>query len=151
MVLWVMKDDSTEYQVKGAIDFSDSVHRIEYKEDRAMKVILPSETLLVSHVVIRQGEGTVASRSQLLKGIPTDSCWLFLVVEGAINCYGYLPVLGMDYVIVIQKGSDGNRVPLTKANLQAIVGSDPRWKTKIEKGKLTQVIRAYNKEMEESK
>jgi hypothetical protein len=80
-----------------------------------------------------------------VKGIPADSCWLFKTTTGAINCYSALPMIDITTAIAIQKGEDGQIVPLSKKNVEAITGtSDEKIRNWIEKGKLTKVIQYYN-------
>jgi hypothetical protein len=85
-----------------------------------------------------------------ISGQPADSCWLFKAVSGKISAYSYLAEVGYSYVIAIQDTEEENQpiVPLTKKNLEAMVGTPENDNVLklIEKGKLVKALEAYNSE-----
>ena len=130
----VMKDDSTFTQ-RTAIDISGKYHTLKIKTANGKKVIRPADTRWLSCITVDGAD---------LKGIPADSCWLFHSVKGKINCYAYLAEEGYNYLAAIQQG-EGPILPLTKANLLAMVGTqDPKLQKMIDRGKFANAIKRYN-------
>jgi len=131
----VVLTNEEELTFKAAIKLNDSIHSLTYKKRGAKRVITPQETREVFRLT-RDGKK--------ITGIPTDSCWLFKVVEGRINGYSYLASESAEYLSAFQVG-DGEILPLTKENLLPIVKDDPKRVKWVEKGGLGKAIVHYNK------
>lgn len=135
---YVEMKDGRQLLVHNVMDYYDSVAKLVLtrKSDSTI-TIRPNDTKLIVTMVYRTNER--------LEGIPADSCWLFKIVKGKIN--GYSPFAEKDdFVIAIQKGDDGAIVPLNPNNLAEMVGTDdPKINKLVEKKKLVNAIRAYNK------
>ncbi|MFN5169083.1 MAG: hypothetical protein ACK5DD_05630 [Cyclobacteriaceae bacterium] len=132
----VMADDST-FSQRTTIDISEKKHTLKVKTRNGKKLIAPSDTREVYRITM---EG------RKLEGIPADSCWLFHSVKGKINCYAYLAEEGYNFLAAIQQG-EGPILPLTKANLLAMVGTqDPKLQKMIDRGKFASAIKRYNTE-----
>lgn len=135
----ILKNDSA-IVAKTKIDHSKQKHSVTIRDaDHKKKIIYPSDT---------KGLTRIDETGNELYGIPTDSCWLFQSASGRINSFSFLAETGMDFIIAIQEGDDGRIVPLTKRNLLRIVGDDPKLQKLIDKGRLTKVIKLFNKDEE---
>ncbi len=121
---------------KSRINLDDSIHSLTYKEDGIKKKLTPKETV----EIFRYGFS-----GKKIVGIPTDSCWLFKVLEGKINGYSFLSEESTTYLSAFQEG-DGEILPLTKDNVMFYVGDDPKRIKWIEKGNYVKAILDYNKE-----
>jgi hypothetical protein len=118
-----------------AITITDSSQTIEYKDkDKTRHQIRPNQTEALFRLMT-EGED--------MKGVPTDSCWLFKVTKGAINGYSNLPEEN-EGIIAIQNGDTGPIIPLTKENLLPLISSDHLAMRRYEKGKLLATILTYN-------
>ncbi len=131
----VLKSDSV-INFKSRIESEDKKMYVIHKEKRIKRKIFPNDTREI------YGYSSVHGR---MKGIPSDSCWLFKGYAGAINSYLSLPLKDYTMIIAIQHGDDGPIVPLNRKNLEAITGTDdPKIAKWLEKNKLSQVIEYYN-------
>jgi hypothetical protein len=130
----VLKNDST-ITAYTKINTTDKTHTVKVKAKKESKIILPADTKEIYRI---------NASGKKFSGMPTDSCWLFLSAKGKINTYSYLAEYGTLYAIAIQEGEDGPIQPLTKDNLMAMVGDDPRIKKMIEIGKYGKAIETYN-------
>jgi hypothetical protein len=131
----ILKNDD-KLTFKSKIGLSDSIHSLTYKEAGEKRKILPLDTKEVFRFT---------TSGKRITGIPTDSCWLFKVVEGKINGYSFLATEGAEHLSAFQVG-DGEILPLTKDNLMPIVLDDPRRVKWVERGKLGKVIADFNRE-----
>ncbi|HTJ53389.1 MAG TPA: hypothetical protein VL443_28235, partial [Cyclobacteriaceae bacterium] len=77
-----LKNDSM-FRVKSRIDISTNKHFITVKKDKQKINISPADTKSISHISKYNG--------YTIKGIPADSCWLFMVDKGKINSYSFIP------------------------------------------------------------
>jgi hypothetical protein len=131
----ILKSDSV-LTFRSRVEKEDINMYILQKQKKQKRKIFPNDTKEISGYSDAWGR---------IKGIPADSCWLFKINEGAINCYSALPMIDITSTIAIQKGEDGKIVPLSKKNVEAITGTgDEKIQKWIEKGKLTKVIQYYN-------
>jgi hypothetical protein len=127
---------------------SDSVHRF--------RKIYPEQTLSLS-----------SGQEEWLKyGFPTDSCWTFKVITGAITVYAkntdYLvitktPLLSSEVsdfspaaIIGIQL-NDGPVEKLTKETVSKMVSQDPKAVALLEKRGMCDAVERYNKDIEKNK
>lgn len=133
----VLKNDST-FSTRTRINLEDEKnHSLVVKNKKVKQTYFPADTKTISRINFD---------GQLLTGIAADSCWLFKCGTGKINSYSFLAEVGMGFVIAIQEGNDGPIVPLTKENLEFIVGpDDPKIYQLIEKKKFIKAIEMYNK------
>ena len=115
---------------------SDSIHR--YKK------IYPEQTLYIS--TIRDNASKVETY-----GVPKDSCWMFKVVNGAINVYAkYYEVYDSQFnypraIIAIQLGDDGPMINYNIINLKQMVAQDSEALDCIENKKYHKAIKVYNR------
>jgi hypothetical protein len=131
----VLKSDSV-ITLRSRMEAQDKKMYVMQKEKKLKRKIFPNETKSIS------GYSSTWGR---IKGIPADSCWLFKITKGPINCYSSLPMMDIVTAIAIQKGEDGEIVSLSKENLEAITGTeDEKIKKWLEKDKLTKVIQYFN-------
>jgi hypothetical protein len=132
----VLKSDSV-ITLRSRMEAEDKKMYVLQKVNKAKRKIFPNETKEVSGYSDSWGR---------MRGIPADSCWLFKIAKGPINCYSSLPMKDINTAIAIQKGEDGEIVALSKKNLEAITGSeDEKIKKWLEKEKFVKVIKYYNK------
>lgn len=132
----VVLKNGEEKKIKSKIHLADSVHSLTYKENGEKKKLLPTETQEIYRYT---------NTGKKIAGVPTDSCWLFKVLEGKINGYSFLSEESSSYLSAFQNG-DGEILPLTKNNLLPIVGDDPKRVKWVEKGNFAKAILDYNKE-----
>lgn len=132
----VLPADST-LKTKAKIDFSEKTHSMQVKTNQGKKTLSPSDTKEIYRIT---------ADGKIVKGISADSCWLFRTVESKINVYSFLPQDHYTYAIAIQDGENGPIIPITRKNLEAIVGNtaDPRVLKLIERKKLVPAIQLYN-------
>ena len=132
----VLNNDSTIVSFT-KIHISESVHFLKVRMKKGEKKIElhPKDTKVIYCL----------GNSQQLKGIPADTCWLFLTEKGKINSYSFLPELQSDLVIAIQKGNDGPIVGLTEANLTSMVIDHGEAMKYVQKKKWLKAIKVYNK------
>jgi hypothetical protein len=77
-------------------------------------------------------------------GIPSDSCWFFIVEKGRINAYSPLAELKLKYVTAIQK-DNGPILPLTAENLRQMTGVPSGEVEKlIQEKELIKALQKYN-------
>jgi hypothetical protein len=131
-----LKNDSV-VKFKSRILSENKKMYVLFKEHKTKRKVVPNETKVV------YGNSTTWGR---IKGLPADSCWLFKMNKGAINCYSSVPMIDINSTIAIQEGEKGEIVALTKENLQGITGKDDdkivKW---LNKNKLIKVIEYFNK------
>ena len=130
-----LNNDSVIY-MRGKIDVLDSVHSLVIKNGKSKRVIRPQDTKAIHRYLLVDGHK--------ITGVPTDSCWLFMVEDGRIKMYAKLPFDGAKAVVAIQRGEKGNIVPLTRENLIAITGEDPRLMPFIQNKEYVKAIWKYN-------
>lgn len=133
----VLQGDTT-IVAKAKIDLSTTPDTMRIKVNGKKRDIVPSETKEVFRVM---------PDGYKLSGIPTDSCWLFNVIDRKkINAYSDNPVRGYMYVIAIQSGDDGVILPLTIDNLKKLIGEtdDPKLLKMIEKKKVLSALARFN-------
>jgi hypothetical protein len=80
-------------------------------------------------------------------GVPFESVWYFPISKGKIIGYVENEEDDMFFMKAIQSGNGGPILPLTQANLEALIGnkSTPSIKRKIRRGKLWRAVKEYNK------
>lgn len=136
----IMKNDST-FDSKTKIEYDSDKHSVTVRDaGNKKRIIYPSDT---------KGLTRIDESGQELYGVPADSCWLFQSASGRINCFSFLAEQGMDHVIAIQDGDEGPVVPLSKDNLRAIVGNDPKLLKLIEKGRMMRAVKLFNEREED--
>jgi len=118
---------------------SDSAHRTQK--------IYSDQTLYVSTIADYQSR-------QETYGTPTDSCWMFKVVSGAINVYSKYPQIAEgDFspssIIAIQL-NDGQMVKYSVENLKQMVAGDSDAIENIEKKNYYKAIKKYNRNAEKA-
>jgi hypothetical protein len=131
-----LKNDSV-ITTRTRIFLSDSLDDfIVVKQKKVLKTLSPGDTKSISRV---------DPYGKVWVGIPADSCWLFKCGVGEINSYSFVAEPVMDYVIAIQKGNKGPIVPLTKENLELMVGTDdPKIRQMILMKNFGGAIQIYN-------
>jgi len=130
----VMKSDSV-FTDKLNLTLTDSVNSLIINRSKRYGgdiIIHPEDTKQVRQVY----------NGKIYTGIPSDSCWLFKIIPGAINCYAPFPTENSDFVIAVQKG-DGPILPMTKDNLNEMI-DDPILRKTIQNGKLYRAVWKYN-------
>ncbi len=114
---------------------------IEWKEKKNVRQIFPSETKKI----------VTETESGIKVGMPADSCWLFFIIDGAINCYSSIPLSDYYNTIAIQKGGAGPIIPLTQESLRAMINvEDKKVQKLIKQGWLADAIRRYNEKKKRS-
>ncbi|WP_079689387.1 hypothetical protein [Ohtaekwangia koreensis] len=131
----ILNNDST-VDVRGKIDVLDSVHSLVIKNGKSKRVIKPQDTKGIYRYSLVDGHK--------IAGVPTDSCWLFMVEDGRIKMYAKLPFEGARAIVAIQRGERGTIVPLTRENLLVITGEDPRLMPFIQNKEYVKAIWKYN-------
>lgn len=135
----VVMNDGNKFLIKSNMNFTDSVTSLVYKENGVVKYLTPSQTTSIFRTSDTGGSKVI--------GIPADSCWFFNVLEGELSGYSQVSEQTTAYITAFQEGENGEILSLTKENLMPIVGGDPKRKKLVEKGKLVQAMKMYNKEI----
>lgn len=114
----------------------DQINWVKGRNNGVKFAVKPSETKEINVI-------NLAGRP--MKGIPTDSCWLFLTTPGKINLYSQKPVEN-DLAPSALQLEDGEIMVLNKANLLAMVSgnSNPKIDKLIDKGRLQEAIYEFN-------
>jgi hypothetical protein len=135
-----LKNDSS-FIVRSKIHFKDDVDYLRIKKGGQVTKITASDTKQISRKRSDNGKQLV--------GIATDSCWLFQVETGAINCYSFLAEAdAIAFTTAIQYGDDGEIVSLTKGNLLKITGVyDKDIMKQVKKENLPEAVRIFNKKI----
>ena len=122
--------------MRGKIDVFVSTHSLVIKSGTSKRIIRPQDTKAIHRYSLVDGHK--------IAGVPTDSCWLFMVEDGRIKMYAKLPFEGAKAVVAIQRGENGTIVPLSRKNLIAITGEDQRLMPFIQNKEYVKAIWNYN-------
>lgn len=129
----VLLNDSS-FEVKAKINIEDSINSIKWGKGEEQHTVVPSETKEIYRTGIN---GKV-------RGIPRDSCWLFLVKKGKISTYSISSEMDNPLINYIQKGDDGEIFPLLAMNVEDMVSDNEKALALAKKGKLVRAIEKYN-------
>jgi hypothetical protein len=129
----VLLNDSS-FEVKAKINIDDSVNSIKWGKGEEQHTIVPSETKEIYRTGVN---GKV-------RGIPKDSCWLFLVKPGKISTYSISSEMDNPLINFIQKGEGGEILPLLAMNVEDMVSDNEKALALAKKGKLLKAIEKYN-------
>lgn len=130
----LQNDSSFKTMSKFLIDGNGKSH-VSVKTQAGRNPIYPSDTKSIFVKI---------DATAWLKGIPSDSCWLFKSDEGKINSYSSIPEQGTNLIVAIQKGENGPIMALNKNNLLSMIADDPRALALAEENRLTHAIVQYN-------
>jgi hypothetical protein len=129
----VLLNDSS-FEVKAKINIEDSVNSIKWGKSEEQHTIVPSET----KEIYRTGV------NGKIRGIPKDSCWLFLIKPAKISTYSISSEMDNPLINFIQKGDDGEILPLLAINVEDMVSDNEKALALAKKGKLLKAIQKYN-------
>ena len=128
------------------VDKSFSKKDMAHREQK----IYTDQTINISRIA---SSGYLNNRVYIT-GIPTDSCWMFKALSGAINVYSYLSEnegIGFDpETIVGIQLNDGPIVKFNEENLKQMVSNDKDALDEVNKKKLYKAVKRYNKDMEKA-
>jgi hypothetical protein len=148
---WVTMKDGTEKKIESKI-YADTAKHSNYLliTDKKFKKGDPMREQRIysdqTSRILRQTSDwtdTVVT----IKGIATDSCWLFKVVQGKINAYSYLSEtenLSTFYISAFQEGN-GPVQKLTPEALEPIIKTDEKAYAAFKKKDYLSAIKKYNK------
>jgi len=129
----VLLNDSS-FEVKAKINIEDSVNSIKWDKGEEHRTITPSETKEIYRSSIK-GK---------IRGVPRDSCWIFLVEKGKISTYSVSSdIENYPMINYIQK-SDGDIVSLNSTSLENMVSDNEKALVLVKKGKFLKAIEKYN-------
>ena len=131
----VLINDST-LKTRSKIMFDDNGRNYISAKMLADQNIYPAETKYVYRK---------SSNQAALKGVAADSCWLFMAEQGKINSYSNIPEPGMQFIIAIQKGTNGPVLALNKDNLMVMVADSPKALSLAQANDLVSAIVQYNR------
>jgi len=129
----VLLNDSS-FQVRAKINIEDSINSIKWGKGEEQHIVVPSQTKEIYRTSI-YGK---------LRGIPRDSCWLFLVKEGKVSTYSISSEMDNPLINYIQKGESGEILPLLPINVENMVNDNKKALALAKKGKLLRAIEMYN-------
>ena len=129
----VLLNDST-FEVKAKINIEEDVNSIKWGKGGQQHIIVPSQT----KEIYRNGINAK------IRGIPRDSCWLFLIKEGKISTYSVSSEMDNPLINYIQKGEGGEILPLQNMNVEGMVMDNEKALALAKKGKLLKAIEKYN-------
>lgn len=115
---------------------SDTTHRFQR--------IYPFQTKIISRIDDTPGAPAIT-------GLPTDSCWMFKIISGAINVYSLLSVEDDEQIfdpssIVGIQLNDGPIVKYNADNLKPMVGQDTKALELIGDKNLYRAIKRFNRD-----
>jgi hypothetical protein len=84
-------------------------------------------------------------------GMPTDSCWIFKLVEGDVNLYAVTPQPADQFVIYVESSSDNLFLKATKANFRKLLKKDQGIGLDINTQQFSSAVRRHNKAVENEK
>ncbi len=130
----LLKNDCL-FVVKTRIEISGKRHVIQARINKRRIEIVPDQTKEIYRIL--------DDRNTRLVGIPSDSCWLFLSIQGKISAYSYLAERNSEYIIAAQKYS-GPIVKITEESLREMVEDNEKAVRQVEKKRFKKAIEIYN-------
>jgi hypothetical protein len=107
-----------------------------YVDNETMtRSIRPNETLSITYI---------PKKGSPLVGVPTDSCWVFKLIEGPVNLYSVTPQPLDQFVIYIQKGNDGPMMKATKGNIRKQLKNDQSVQVDINTNQFRSAVTKHN-------
>ncbi|RYY35963.1 MAG: hypothetical protein EOP46_08170 [Sphingobacteriaceae bacterium] len=140
--------DSTVKEVKSIIYADTSLHKSYLLlVDKSFKKSDPKrETKIYVDQTLSISRETPSR--EIVTGSPTDSCWLFKVVEGPVKAYSFLAGNTSFYdqysIVGIQKGNDPIE-PFKPENLKKMIAADPKATEQFNKKHYLKALKTYNK------
>jgi hypothetical protein len=128
----VLLNDSS-FEVKAKINIEEDINSIKWGKGEEQHTIVPSETKEIYRTGI----------NGKIRGIPRDSCWLFMIKPGKISTYSISSEMDNPLINYIQKG-DGEILPLLAMNVEDMVSDNEKALALVKKGKLLKAIEKYN-------
>jgi hypothetical protein len=114
------------------------------KKDSARFIkIYPSQTRSIAHVDLETGTE--------YPGRPTDSCWLFKIIEGKMSAYTSLGEYesdltdGVDYYLQYIQVGDGPLIPIQDPKALELFGDNEKASAFFTKKEFARAIKKYNK------
>lgn len=129
-----IKEDSVVTISSSIYMDKDTTYLVVKTEGTKKRKIFPHETLRIRKIY---------ANTEPIDGIVTDSCWMFRVTKGAINGYSKIP-LSNQYISLIQQGTNGPIIPLTKENLEPLISNDEKAMRLLKKNNLKGALLAFN-------
>ena len=119
--------------------------KLPKSDSNRMQKIYSSQTLSIERDLgnLDVGEGT-------MKGLATDSCWMFKVISGPLNAYSFLSLqddgqtFNPSSLVGVQKGDNGPIVPLDTKNMAQLVDMRDDILEYIKNGQYYKAIKKYN-------
>jgi hypothetical protein len=134
--------DSTKLITIGKIGEHKGNFYLYVDNETVTRSIRPNETLSITYLP-KKGEPMV--------GMPTDSCWIFKLVEGAVNLYAVTPQPLDQFVIYVESSSDNLFLTATKANFRKLLKNDQGIAVDINTQQFRSAVRRHNKAVESEK
>lgn len=116
---------------------------VKKKDPARFMKIYPSQTRSIAHVNLETGAE--------YPGRPTDSCWLFKVIEGKISAYTSLGEYeddladGVDYYLQYIQAGDGPLIPIQDPKALELFGDNEKARAFFAKKEFEKAIKKYNK------
>lgn len=114
-----------------------------YKDSARFMKIYPSQTRSIAHITLETGAE--------YPGRPTDSCWLFKIIEGKMSAYTSLGesendlVDGVDYYLQYIQVEDGPLIPIQDPKALELFGDNEKASAFFAKKEFARAIKKYNK------
>jgi hypothetical protein len=138
----VVFKDSTKLITMGKIGEHKGNFYLYVDNETVTRSIRPNETLSITYLP-KKGEPMV--------GMPTDSCWIFKLVEGDVNLYAVTPQPADQFVIYVESSSDNLFLKATKANFRKLLKKDQGIGLDINTQQFSSAVRRHNKAVENEK
>jgi hypothetical protein len=134
--------DSTKLITMGKIGEHKGNFYLYVDNETVTRSIRPNETLSITYLP-KKGEPMI--------GMPTDSCWVFKLVEGDVNLYSVTPQPFDQFVIYIEDSADNLFLNATKENFRKLLRNDRAIVADINMNQFRSAVRRHNKAVESEK
>lgn len=131
----IVLKDSTKIVASGKIGDHKGNFFLYVDNETMTRSIRPNETLSVTYM---------PKKGVPLVGIPTDSCWVFKMIEGPVNLYSVTPQELDQFVIYIQQGNDGAMMKATKGNFRKLLKNDQSIQVDINTNQFRSAVKKHN-------
>jgi hypothetical protein len=132
-----LKGDSSVIGL-GRLDTRKKPNALVLKNGKQRYYLTPIQTRVISR---HHTDG------RIIEGKPGLDVWYFAIISGEISGFTTKPESGEEYVSYIRKGSRGPIMPLTKVNLELMMGKEltPEIEKSLKENRLLEALKEYNR------
>jgi hypothetical protein len=149
----VVMKDSSQKEVSSRIYHNKLLNKnyLLVGDDTSGQKIYPEQTIYI----MRTDSDNFIGEKHHVVGLPTDSCWMFKVINGPITAYSYLSErVGSDFfdptTVIALRDGDGAILPLTSDNIKHMISTDNDAMKYFDKKNYYKALMRFNKDMEKA-